>query len=404
MERASRRKRPNATQNATTNASTPYVEADISKKTKSGNDQVRQRDRKESLAMSDVEMSHDDAEQFDVKKEINNTKAFEKAQEEGEAEQEQVRRSTRRSRVGLVEDEPRKVRSASITSSKSTEVEEGEDEPQDEDMKKEQELMKHYEEELKDLERKKKMIEEGTFAEYCRRITDYKEERKRLLQSAQWHRTLQMKNIQDLYDFELKRSHDIAESTKTAIKTQCLIRMDCVLQKLQQELLVIENKKAVFKHPAESELLADLHANLLENDSKNISKKQRLGKSFDLPRAMVNLNASAVADDFTEIIQLRKQTAAAVCPEGIASNDVRLVSRRRLYVNSYVFEEGDDIILECEVQQEEWFGNIESITGDAIHIRLTPSNQKVRVYLACVRSARCCIKPNTVENRCSRNS
>ena len=31
-----------------------------------------------------------------------------------------------------------------------------------------------------------------------------------------------------------------------------------------------------------------------------------------------------------------------------------------------MFEEGDDIILECEVQQEEWFGNIESITGDAV--------------------------------------
>lgn len=31
-----------------------------------------------------------------------------------------------------------------------------------------------------------------------------------------------------------------------------------------------------------------------------------------------------------------------------------------------MFEEGDDVILECEVQQEEWFGTIESITSDAV--------------------------------------
>lgn len=211
MERASRRKRPNAAQHVTTNASTAYVEAESSKKTKSSNDRARQRERKLSLAMSDVEMSHDEAEQFDLKKENAYHNASDKLQEGDEAEQEQVRRSTRRARAGFVEDEPRKARSASIASSKSTEMEEGDEEPQDEDMKREQEIMKQYEEELKDLERKKKMIEEGTFAEYCRRITDYKEERKRLLQSAQWHRTLQLKNIQDLYEFELKRSRDIAE-------------------------------------------------------------------------------------------------------------------------------------------------------------------------------------------------
>lgn len=211
MERASRRKRPNAAQHVTTNASTTYVEAESSKKTKSSNDRAPQRERKESLAMSDVEMSHDEAEQFDLKKENAYHSASDKLQEGNEAEQEQVRRSTRRARAGFVEDEPRKARSASIASSKSTEMEEGDEEPQDEDMKREQEILKQYEEELKDLERKKKMIEEGTFAEYCRRITDYKEERKRLLQSAQWHRTLQLKNIQDLYEFELKRSHDIAE-------------------------------------------------------------------------------------------------------------------------------------------------------------------------------------------------
>ena len=107
-----------------------------------------------------------------------------------------------------------------------------------------------------------------------------------------------------------------------------------MLQKLQQELLAIGNKKAVFKHFAESEMRADPHANLLENDSKNISKKRRLGKSFDLPRAMVSLSATAVADDFTEIIQLRKQTAAAVHPEGIASNGAlsRIYGKVRLLI------------------------------------------------------------------------
>ncbi|KAI9906256.1 hypothetical protein PsorP6_003186 [Peronosclerospora sorghi] len=45
---------------------------------------------------------------------------------------------------------------------------------------------------MEELEQKKKMVEEGTLAEYCRRVAAFKEERNRLLQTAELHNNLQL--------------------------------------------------------------------------------------------------------------------------------------------------------------------------------------------------------------------
>lgn len=62
---------------------------------------------------------------------------------------------------------------------------------------------------LAELEQKKKMVEDGTLAEYCRRVTEFKEDRNRLLQMAEWHKNLQLRNGKQLYEFELQRAVDL---------------------------------------------------------------------------------------------------------------------------------------------------------------------------------------------------
>lgn len=60
-----------------------------------------------------------------------------------------------------------------------------------------------------ELEQKRKMVEDGTLAEYCRRVTEFKEDRNRLLQMAEWHKNLQLKNGGELYAFELQRAEHL---------------------------------------------------------------------------------------------------------------------------------------------------------------------------------------------------
>lgn len=73
----------------------------------------------------------------------------------------------------------------------------------------EEDLLAMQLEKLKELEKKKKMVEDGTLAEFCRRVTEFKEERNQLLETAEWHKSLQLKNSQDLYSFEVQRAHNL---------------------------------------------------------------------------------------------------------------------------------------------------------------------------------------------------
>lgn len=91
-------------------------------------------------------------------------------------------------------------------------------------------------EKLKELEKKKQMVEDGTLAEFCRRVTEFKEERNQLLETAEWHKNLQLKNSEDLYGFEVQRAHDLWEQGKEALKGSLLQQVDALVLKLTQEL------------------------------------------------------------------------------------------------------------------------------------------------------------------------
>jgi hypothetical protein len=116
---------------------------------------------------------------------------------------------------------------------------------------------------LKELEKKKKMIKEGTLAEFCRRIAEFKEEKNRLLEAAESHRKLQLKNGKDLYGYEVQRAHDlcqvlrcnyftyrnrsnsfsIEQEEKEELQMVMLKKADQLLTQLQQEYFELTTTK-----------------------------------------------------------------------------------------------------------------------------------------------------------------
>ncbi|KAI9905544.1 hypothetical protein PsorP6_014144 [Peronosclerospora sorghi] len=85
------------------------------------------------------------------------------------------------------------------------------------------------------------MVEEGTLAEYCRRVAAFKEEHNRLLQAEELHKSLQLKNGQDLYRFEVQRAHHLWQNDRQLVKEELLSRVDAVMAKLQAEMKVLSN-------------------------------------------------------------------------------------------------------------------------------------------------------------------
>lgn len=122
-------------------------------------------------------------------------------------------------------------------------------------------------EKLKELEKKKKMVEDGTLAEFCRRVTEFKEERNQLLETAEWHKDLQLKNSQDLYGFEAQRAHNLFQQGKDALKSDLLQQVDALVVKLKQELAGLSKADATDGVTADAKDSAQSPSSSLPSDS-----------------------------------------------------------------------------------------------------------------------------------------
>ncbi|DAZ95077.1 TPA: hypothetical protein N0F65_002971 [Lagenidium giganteum] len=308
-------------------------------------------------------------------------------------------------------------------------------------------------EKLKELEKKKKMVLDGTFAEYCRRVTEFKEEKSRLLQTAEWHKNLQLKNSQDLYGFEVQRAHDIWKEAKTNVKSDMLGRVDKLVAKLKQELATLTNSEEVTTVPAQ------LHSDEEKESSETTQSteeqrrlkmeagkehrvvsrwrtcsrgyiatmtavkkaREQLKQAIEATESMMSLPiddihadleliandrdkatkaalASRVQTQIGTSILLRQLDSRPLCTAKVlirvvvASTDPVKMDRRRLFCDKYIFEEGDEVVVSSAVLQADYMGTISSIADDAVFVRLS-SGQKVRIYLALLQHMRCEIKP-----------
>ncbi|GMF64729.1 unnamed protein product [Phytophthora lilii] len=140
-----------------------------------------------------------------------------------------------------------------------------------------------------ELKQKKKMVEDGTLAEFCRRVAAFKEERNRLLQTAELHKNLQLKNGQDLYKFEVQRAHHLWQNERKVLKEELLAKTDAVMATLQAEMKALSEPGAkVAEESKKPEQKSNTSANLADkpsvvvaivkgdkDDSKNTSEPEQ---------------------------------------------------------------------------------------------------------------------------------
>ncbi|KAH7461882.1 hypothetical protein KRP22_007528 [Phytophthora ramorum] len=283
-----------------------------------------------------------------------------------------------------------------------------------------------------ELEQKRKMVEDGTLAEFCRRVAAFKEERNRVLQTAELHKKLQLKNGQDLYKFEVQRAQHLWENDRKMLKEELLSRVDDVMTKLQAEMKALSEPGVkitdVYKKPeqkpqdTETDKPSVVVAVVKEdNDRKSSEPEKEEGEvpesaakeapvlkrrkmdtttnadpvelSALLPEEDVRLPFDDVTADIAAIIGDRKQTAQSTVERlPNAGNLLFKLERRRLLCGKFVFEDGDEVQVSMPLVHEDYTGTISSITDDAIYIKLA-SGQKARIFLPHLERRRCELKP-----------
>ncbi|ETK91673.1 hypothetical protein F441_04941 [Phytophthora nicotianae CJ01A1] len=292
------------------------------------------------------------------------------------------------------------------------------------------------EQQMAELEQKKKMVEDGTLAEFCRRVAAFKEERNRLLQTAELHKNLQLKNGQDLYKFEVQRAHHLWKNDRKELKEELLGKVDAVMAKLQTEMKALsepgakianiemkpKQKPKVDKADKPSVNVAVVKEKTDEG-KKTSEPEQEEGEvpeppattkevplvkrrkmdptaigdpvevSKLLPVEAVRLPFDDVNSDIAAIVGDHKKTAQASVEQLPNNGNLPFkLERRRLFCGKNVFEDGDEVHVTMPLIHEEYTGTISSITDDAIYIKLA-SGQKARVLLPHLERRRCELKP-----------
>uniref|UniRef100_M4BKJ1 Uncharacterized protein n=1 Tax=Hyaloperonospora arabidopsidis (strain Emoy2) TaxID=559515 RepID=M4BKJ1_HYAAE len=330
-----------------------------------------------------------------------------------------------------MKDEEKYGRSMSIvsaTSSTSTFLE-----PMTEDQRRER-----LDRQVAELEQKKKMVEDGTLAEFCRRVAAFKEERNRLLQTAELHKNLQLKNGQDLYHFEVQRAHHLWQNDRKVLKEELLTKVDAILLKIQREIKVLselgaagvetrrtsrlkrdvrhtfteklvrvtedrnalESKMAKDSEQEEGEVIEQL----LPCATKEVvlAKRRKMDPTTTadpvdvsqlLAVEVVRLPFDDVSSDIAAVVGDWKKMAQSMvaCSPSMGKQPFKL-ERRRLCCGNYIFEDGDEVHVSMPLVQEDCMGTISSITDTAIYIKLA-SGQKARIFLPHLERRRCELKP-----------
>ncbi|CAI5716523.1 unnamed protein product [Peronospora destructor] len=289
-----------------------------------------------------------------------------------------------------------------------------------------------------ELEQKKKMVEDGTLAEFCRRVAVFKEERNRLLQTAELHKNLQLKNGQDLYQFEVQRAHHLWQNDRKRLQEELLTKVDAFMAKLQAEMKALSDPEVrvsgACKKPPKKQDVPKPHIEkpsvyvTVAKDDKGKSKsatepQQEEGEvpepslttkgapvvkrrkmdplmnaePVDMSRLLaveaVRLPLDEANADIAAIAGGRKEAAKSTVE--LLPNKGNLpfkLERRRLFCGKYIFEDGDEVQISMPLVHEDYTGTVSSITDDAIYIKLA-SGQKARIFLPHLERRRCELKP-----------
>ncbi|KDO20235.1 hypothetical protein SPRG_14481 [Saprolegnia parasitica CBS 223.65] len=231
-----------------------------------------------------------------------------------------------------------------------------------------EETAAEFKEHMLELKKKVQMIEDGTFAEYCRRCVEFKEDRSRALQTARQHRELQLKNVQDLLLFDYQKAEDLYATGKDCIKYDMMSHVYAMLDDVAAQL---------------TQLDADPTA-----DEPPVAKKPKLADGL-LPPSECRLALPEVQSDVAAICDSWKTTPVL--------NDTLVpvpTSCRRgvLSCGDFLFDEGDEVVLSSNLMQREYVGTIQSFTDDALYVVLN-TGEKARILFQMLQEKRCAIMP-----------
>ncbi|ETV96890.1 hypothetical protein H310_10166 [Aphanomyces invadans] len=281
-----------------------------------------------------------------------------------------------------------------------------------------------FKERMLELKTKVQMIEDGKFAEYCRRCVDFKDERSRSLETAKQHKELQLKNVEDLRMCDLQTANNVYATAKAHLKQVLMAKVSSMLSAVDKQLETLDKadieapELAISADNTSREACVEEDLDHSADDAEPRGKKPKLAfdtldmsgpfatkmksrvlgckdlpcKNMDpLPQADILDDLAAVCSDWKAAIPAQPTSPHHDDPFPLETVEIQLHGGV-LECGKYMFDEGDEVVVSSNVMQREYIGVIQALSNDAVFLQLN-TGETARVYYSLIASKRCELKP-----------
>jgi hypothetical protein len=197
----------------------------------------------------------------------------------------------------------------------------------------------------------------------------YEERHQRRLKSAELARDLQLKNVNDLYEFQVQEIEQMLEQDKDLLRSQLKGMLYDRIRKLEEtrDGITDENRIATRKLRSKTRAHGDEPLSF-PLPSTGRKKVHSIGFNVNLSKNNLALEENQIEDDLLAIYSDYKKNTSSFNAANAASNcDVR-VENNVLYLKDITLKKGADIIVVDNLKGNKYSGNIISFASSEVNV------------------------------------
>jgi hypothetical protein len=295
----------------------------------------------------------------------------------------------------------------------------------------EKERLNFYDRKLSELEEEQELLKNGSHPELVEKLAAHRAKRDRQLNEAALLKALRHKEVDALYDYQVKEANDVCASTEKEVIERLLGEIEESLKRTRElrDGSLLDAKKSARQgkgeedaerpdaadagaaattgagdrseqEPGEESGAAAAGAATNTTTTTTVTRSRpgtRAGAPAQKPNSdfpiQFSVPAEAVAADLTAIHQEWLAHAHKYLSQSEVQDAAVRVEDGKLFMNELVVEKGMDVIVNSEVSRESFFGVVTAVAPTEIFFKLSDGS-KSRVLLAHLRSGRCKISHN----------
>jgi len=277
---------------------------------------------------------------------------------------------------------------------------------------------------LSELEDECEQIKNGTHPELVEKLQAHRAKRDRQVQEAALLKTLRIREVEALHDYQIKEANDVCAATEKEIVERMLAEVEESVKRakdLRDGTAADAVKKRATPEEGKDSAGADggggdedamlatttttttttTMAPIATRAQKPATRATGFATQVTKPGSEFTISFSAPADAIAADLSTIHSEWLAQAQKYLTQAEIQDLNVRieggKLFFNEYVFEKGSSIVVVSEANRLTFYGTIKNISNAEVILKTSDGSMN-RVLLSHLRSGRAKISPNADDN------